>query len=328
MDFTVLGDKKTVQLSAKYKLADTSTVIITSYESGQNNETIGFRMFYDNFGRTHYKRLSGANSTQLVADLLSTDTVISVLDSSMLSPPDLENRIPGVVLIDGERIEYYTLVGNVLGQLKRGALGTGVKAVHSAGTTVVDQGIGQTMRVIDTPKVEYHSTATTATNTVYELTAFTFTTSTSVDVSAQVSVFLRGKKLFNTSASVLEHANDVAFDSGLTNSNGVSSDTVIPNEYTITWVNGQYFLEIAGEVAPGEQIKVVQNSTQAWWDITSLLSLVDQNTEQVRFLRSSPANLPDKYLYGNVTSADAVQVYIEEGGDTIDLESGEPLIGE
>lgn len=543
-------DKQTVRLTKK--LSDTDNVVITSIESG-NHDLIGFRMFYDNFGRTHYKRLSGINQTELVADLMPDDTSITVLDSTVLTVPDLANRVPGVVLIDGERIEYYQIDGNKLYQLKRGALGTGIKSVHVAGTTVVDQGVSQTIRIVDKPQVQvlpttvdsdivstavitstvpaithvnsivtttsvytttqvvssvldngnaiqytvspkfapgyrtlqpfdsskntivghvpqaseetwfamseigvggvgtenrvwfeklkanisatgttaaltlsfdtptgtavyalndvfrgdlientpyafstrvandtdtgstspvwyinatllsgsgqfeagksiemswkleytgpvqyvtiphtvinttvvqngatatiYVSTSTqiNSTGTIYELTDITFKGAEN-DVSRQVSVYYQGRQLKNSVTAIQQQSVNVAYDSGEINSVGVNSTEIIPNDYKVTHYMGRYFLELFIPIDVKSDLRVVKHATQVWYDINSNKSLVDQNTEQIRFLRSSPARLPDKYLYGQNT--DSVPVYVEELGGTIDSESGEPLVGE
>jgi len=41
-------------------------------------------------------------------------------------------------MVGGERITYYTKVGNVLGQLRRGVDGTGTPLQHATGTAVED----------------------------------------------------------------------------------------------------------------------------------------------------------------------------------------------
>jgi hypothetical protein len=56
-----------------------------------------------------------------------------------LPTPALRSRIPGVIFINGERIEYFRRDGNVLKQLRRGTLGTGVKTIHSAGDRIYNQ---------------------------------------------------------------------------------------------------------------------------------------------------------------------------------------------
>ena len=552
-EYKLDADRQTVRLTKKLDVTD--DVVITSIESGAH-ELIGFRIFYDNFGRTHYKRISGLNMTQLVSDITPTDTSITVLDGSVLTPPDLANRIPGVILVDGERIEFYQLIGNELTQLKRGALGTGIKNRHVSGTTVVDQGVGQTIRIVDTPQTQilptdsqenissvavitsstpavikvplvvtttstvytrgivssvlgngspikytispnyapgyttiqpfdysantvvghiptageeawfvmseisvggtgkenkkwftnlqtsvastgttsqvylsfattsggatyvvdtvfagdvlensikafstktaidpksgftstiwyikgsfvtpqvtnavfeagqsvfvnwsniytgptqYYSiphtvvnttvikdgqTATTtvftsteilSTGTIFELTGIDFR-GTANDVSRQVSVYYQGRQLKNSIADIQSQNVNIAYDSGEINSVGVNSTDIVPNEYQITQYLGRYFLEVFIPVSVASELKIVKNSTQVWYDINSNSSLTDQNTEQIRFLRSSPARLPDKYLYGQNT--DSIPVYVEELGGTIDSETGEPLVGE
>lgn len=550
IEYKLDPDYQTVRLVKK--LSPTNEVVITSFESG-SHDLIGFRVFYDNFGRTHYKRLSGANTTELVSDLLPDDTSITVLDGSVLTVPDLVNRVPGVILIDGERIEYYQLIGNELTQLRRGALGTGIKARHVSGTLVTDQGAEQTIRIVDTPKTQVLSTTATSniavitsstpaiikvplvvtttstvfteeilstvlasgapikytispeftpgyttlqpfdsskntvvghvptageeawfvmseisvggvgtenkkwfnnlqtsvanvsstsqvyisfvttagiasyvvntvfagdilgnsinafskkfavdpatgntstvwyingtlatgvatnavfeegksvtiewadiytgpaqyvsvphtvtrttvvkdgqtatttvftsteilsTGTIFELTGIDFKGSSS-DVSRQVSVYYQGRLLQNSITAIQQQNVNIAYDSGEVNSIGINSTTIVPNEYQISQYLGRYFLEVFVPVSSGSELKVVQNSTPVWYDIGSTKSLVDQSTPQVRFLKASPARLPDKYLYGQNT--DSIPVYVEELGGTIDSETGEPLVGE
>jgi hypothetical protein len=552
-DYKLDSDRMTVRLNVS--LVETDDVVITSFEYG-SHDLIGFRMFYDNFGRTHYKRLSGANATELIADLNPDDDSISVFDADKLTPPDLANRLPGVVIIDGERIEFYQMIGNRLTQLKRGALGTGIKEKHVAGSLVVDQGVNQTIRIKDTPKtlnisttvtntvatydeivspeipdasvtvstttytsvvtrsfidqgaslkytfdsvlsvedttfvpfnsdtnyvwnganptvgevkwiaisensignkpnantswftrlqsqVKTHSTPGTisivvgdsayAVNSVYngckkeyeatyglplfgpqvayspqgttstvwylnvtplvnltqtlvpgnkfnvfwqyisdeyvvdvphtvvttklipgkrqvttatqivttgtaiwEITGIPFSGSEN-DVSRQASVYYQGRMLKH-SLSEMRKQGTLTYDSGEVTSLGEEGDPVVSDEYRIKRYNDRYFLELFVTLDPtfvdsnGDDrqmesiVRVVYKGTEVWYDITSDKSLVDQNTEQVRFLRASPARLPDKYLYGQNT--DSLPVLVTEIGDTIDTESGEPLIGE
>jgi len=471
----------------------------------------------------------------------------------VLTVPDLVNRVPGVILIDGERIEYYQLIGNELTQLRRGALGTGIKARHVSGTLVTDQGAEQTIRIVDTPKTQVLSTTATSniavitsstpaiikvplvvtttstvfteeilstvlasgapikytispeftpgyttlqpfdsskntvvghvptageeawfvmseisvggvgtenkkwfnnlqtsvanvsstsqvyisfvttagiasyvvntvfagdilgnsinafskkfavdpatgntstvwyingtlatgvatnavfeegksvtvewadiytgpaqyvsvphtvtrttvvkdgqtatttvftsteilsTGTIFELTGIDFKGSSS-DVSRQVSVYYQGRLLQNSITAIQQQNVNIAYDSGEINSIGINSTTIVPNEYQISQYLGRYFLEVFVPISSGSELKVVQNSTPVWYDIGSTKSLVDQSTPQVRFLKASPARLPDKYLYGQNT--DSIPVYVEELGGTIDSETGEPLVGE
>jgi hypothetical protein len=68
-----------------------------------------------------------------------------------------------VIFIDGERIEFFVVQGNVLSQLRRSTLGTGPRDIHYAGTQVVDQGSDQTIPFKE--EVQRFTTSTTATST-------------------------------------------------------------------------------------------------------------------------------------------------------------------
>ena len=74
----------------------------------------------------YYKRLDDSNKYKLAQDPNWWDTRIELVDVSKLSEPGKKKQIPGVVFINGERIEYYVKQGNSLRQIRRGTLGTGV----------------------------------------------------------------------------------------------------------------------------------------------------------------------------------------------------------
>jgi hypothetical protein len=144
IDFTVLDDQRRVQLADRFTGDLVRTVTITTLND--NADTIlGYRIFTDMFDRTQFKRLSKQNTTYLTQPLYVYDTEIHVDDSSVLSKPLVSKRIPGVVIIDGERIEYYRMNGNVLSQLRRGTLGTAPKSYSQIYTKVIDQGVVQTI---------------------------------------------------------------------------------------------------------------------------------------------------------------------------------------
>jgi hypothetical protein len=76
--------------------------------------------------------------TTLAVALNRNDTTITVADGSRLSAPNPGAITPGIITVNGERIMYYTKVGNVLGQIRRGVGGTGIAQTHLAGSDVED----------------------------------------------------------------------------------------------------------------------------------------------------------------------------------------------
>ena len=95
--------------------------------------------------RNHYKALAKANGCALAKDLNWYDRSIEIINHENLPIPNENSKYPGVLFINGERIEYFIKDGNLLKQLRRGTLGTGIKDVHSAGTEIIDQSVNNTV---------------------------------------------------------------------------------------------------------------------------------------------------------------------------------------
>jgi hypothetical protein len=133
-------------------------------------DSFAFMQFKDMLNRVHYKRLSEAKQTKLALDLHWNDMTITVVKGSILSNPNPAKRLPGIIEIFGERIEYYKREGNVLSQLRRGTLGTGVRQLYPTGTLVQDIGKSETIPYKDTTYTEQHITLSTwKRNINYEL---------------------------------------------------------------------------------------------------------------------------------------------------------------
>jgi hypothetical protein len=191
LDFEVLDDGVTIQISDNYIINSSQYVVITSMVSQRLATTIvGYRIFNDMFNRTHFKRLSKKNTSFLTQPLKFTDTEIHVNDATVFAPPLVAMNIPGVVIIDGERIEFFKSTATTLSQLKRSTLGTAPSFYSDIGTKVIDQSPAQTIPFSETIKNQYHyistSTSTVVLNT--SISSYTFiintdTTSTIVPLS-------------------------------------------------------------------------------------------------------------------------------------------------
>jgi hypothetical protein len=296
----------------------TDTVLITSF--ADIAPLVGYRIFHDMLGRTHYKRLSARNTTVLTQNLLLTDTIIVVEDPTVLSQPNPRYNRPGVVLIDGERIEFFTISGNTLGQLRRSTLGTGVKEIHYAGTEVVDQGSDQTVPFKE--EVQKFTTSTNSTSTfTVELSNITFTTST--NYSDQIEVKYAGRSLLKPNLSTFKHDFTVAYDS-----NEYNSDTIVNNQFAID--NGSTELiiypdRIDGYVAGG-RLEVVRRISRIWYDsVDSNTTLSKNNTIQAKFLTDKPAVLPP-YLSSSTYVAADLTLYLETL-EALQTEDGSPIEG-
>ena len=147
VDYYLDEDHITVNLADA--LVDTDIVQVMAFSNYVTRKTFGFMQFKDMLNRVHFKRISRSKTTRLARDLIQTDTEIYVVDGSVLSIPNPAKNLPGIIEINGERIEYFTKNGNVLGQLRRGTLGTGTPILHRVGLLVIDFGPSETIPYMD-----------------------------------------------------------------------------------------------------------------------------------------------------------------------------------
>jgi len=208
IDFEILDDRLTVQISNKFS----GPVIITTFNN--TNLILGYRIFNDIFNRTHFKRLSKSNTTYLTQDLSFTDTEIHVANASVLTPANVNKNIPGVIIINGERIEFFTIIDNVLGQLRRSTLGTAPCFNNRVGTRVIDQSPSQTVPFGENIYRQSQLTVSTATNytisTVKQIVRYninsantgtfandgiTLSTASGILAADQISVYYGGRLL-------------------------------------------------------------------------------------------------------------------------------------
>ena len=305
-DFEVLEDGKTIQISTWYDLDDNDDVVVTSFDMPYyGSQIIGYRIFKDMFDRQSHLRLSKSYTTELARDLTYTDTEIHVLDDDKLIPPNPVQNKPGVLILDGERIEFFKKEANVLSQLRRSTMGTGPARFSEAGTKVLDQSLVQRIPYSE-QEYKQHILSTTATTYVVNTSTSLFAATTTgtgitfasgVNAADQIEVYYGGRRLRKTALEV--HNREIAYDSTssiIINGITTSTNTILPAEFTVTNSTQELHLNIAGGVTTGTRITVIQRQGRIWNTLTE--SLLISNSIQAEFLRAAQAELPDTYYYG------------------------------
>ena len=235
-DYYLDSDLMTVKL--KEPLVESDVIDVIIFSDRYVKHSYGYMQFKDILNRTHYKRISKAKSTRLARDLRQKDAEIYLLDGSKLSPPNPALNIPGIVEINGERIEYFSKVGNVLGQLRRGTLGTGVPALHRARTIVLDIGTTETIPYQDrhivetvvspgnltTVSLNYRPSKGYTKDATYNL----YDSKGAVSWFADYGYKFRGDFVLGTQY----YANEIVEYSGVYYKNKISTATVIPTNTT------------------------------------------------------------------------------------------------
>ena len=276
VDYYLDSDLVTIKMTAPLKTTDYLDVVCFSDQ--HVNHSYGFMQFKDMLNRTHYKRISKAKSTRLARDLLQKDVEILLVDGSKLSPPNPALNLPGIIEINGERIEYFTKVGNTLGQLRRATLGTGAPTVHLANTLVLDIGPTETIPYADTHIIE-----TTISDGVD-----TDVTLKYVPASVnEVDVFVGGYKLKKVNYSLFEESNGYPYSP--------EGDSNFTAEFSADGTTSG--ISLTNQVAADTRIVVIKKTGTQWGET----DLHHSNSEIANFIKNSEAIFPeyltDKYQY-------------------------------
>jgi hypothetical protein len=235
----LLDDYKTIELSEFVDVGlNDDIVIVTVNPPTFDDKILGFRLFNDMFNRQDFHRISKYFSTALTEPLTYDSDRVFVEDGDNLLEPNPGKNIPGVVYIDGERIEYLEKDGNVLTRLRRSTLGTGPALFSDIGTKVIDQSVSQAIPTVHRSLVQHIPTSTATTYTISETnntSTFSVNTTTSVgsgiilsnlaNAVDQIEVYYGGRRLRKTSLEV--HDKSVSYY------NSPESTIVYPPEFSI-----------------------------------------------------------------------------------------------
>ena len=242
-----------------------------------NNESdqvlFAFSQFKDMLNRTHYKKY--VEVAQLASNLNLTDQQIIVNDASQLPKPNKSKNIPGIIFINGERIEYFVKQNNTLSQLRRGTLGTGVKLVHQAGDVVVNQSTLTNIPYKDhfEQQVEIGDGNTTTFDLKFE--KMVMNNSQQVFTQDEFEVFVAGVRLKKQSYQ--------KFDQTQGKMDSPEGDIAAPAEFVINNHNSTITLLTAP--ANDQTITIVRKLGKKWEDPNR--SLQDSNTDVSKFLKIS-----------------------------------------
>ena len=268
-DYYVTDDRMKVRLVTPPDANDVIDII--HFTKPVNVPKFSYRQFKDMLNRTHFKRLD-ASAAKLAQPLNYYDLRIELDESgTRLSEPNKGQNLPGVVFIEGERIEYFVKDGTTLRQLRRGTLGTGTKTTYAANTKVFDQNISKTVPYKD---------RTMAYNTTADGTTTQFEVSYPVTSINEIEVFVGGVRMRKTALEVFDPT--VALDSPEGDSTVAADFTFDANTNTIT---------LLATPQENTRITVVKKVGQSWTE--SGKTLGDTQNSIARFLRAGTSELPE-----------------------------------
>lgn len=291
VDYILEDNLNYVVINKSLNLTDSDTIEIIVFSSDTIRKPFAYKIFKDMLNKTRYSRIDDTISTHLAKELKSYDTSITIVDSTGLAEPNPEFNRSGVIFIEGERIEYFKKIGNVLSQLKRGTLGTGVKNTYPIGTLVRDQSPLQTVPYKDefeslvdlsdgqnrlislnfTPKLAQSSIGTSW---------YRNTIPASHGQSNDIEVFVGGKRLRKSPVKIFNPTLGPDSPSG---------DQMLEAEFSVDGISAA--VRLTTVPLTGTKIEVIRKIGKTW--APNGLTLENSPSEQAKFIRSVSALLPD-----------------------------------
>jgi hypothetical protein len=244
----------------------------------------------------HYNRFSKAEC-KLAQALNYFDTSILVTNAAELSQPIASRNIPGVVFIDGERIEYMTKLGNTLGQLRRGAQGTSIAQIHAQGTAVVDVGHSEVIPYNETQqRTDFTSDGSTLLIGPLDFVPqkasrsgvwYRNTVPSTYGPCDQIEVFAGGRRLKKDPQAVYIEANGAA---------SPAADETQEAEFSVDGATAQ--IRLTAALPAGTRVTVLRRQGKTWHSrgettATDGVSLIDADTAIARFIVEKTTAIPE-----------------------------------
>jgi hypothetical protein len=244
----------------------------------------------------HYNRFSKAEC-KLAQPLNYFDTTISVTDASGLSQPIINRNVPGVVFIDGERIEYMVKSGNILSQLRRGAQGTSIAQIHAQGTVVVDVGHSEVIPYNETQqRTDFTSDGSTLLIGPLDFTPqkasrsgvwYRDTIPSTYGPCDQIEVFAAGRRLKKDPQDVYIEANGAA---------SPAADETQEAEFSVDGATSQ--IRLTSALPAGTRVTVLRRQGKTWYSrgettATDGVSLLYSDTTIARFIAEKTTAIPE-----------------------------------
>ena len=267
VDYKVSNDQQTLKIKSTIQANDVIDII--HFTAPKYVSKFGFRQFKDMLNRTHYKRLGNDNKYYLTQTLHWYSQEIFLSDTVGLTEPNVSLGRPGVLFIDGERIEYFLLFADRVGQLRRGTLGTGVKNNYESGTEVFDQSAFQTVPYKDETITEIFTSDGSTEN---------ITLSWIPQSVNEFEVFVAGRRLRKN--SIRSYDATLGMDSP-------EADVILPAEFSVSGTSTICTLLVAPPV--NTKIIVVRRIGKLWNNSTPLSQT---ENDIARFLRAKEVSLP------------------------------------
>jgi hypothetical protein len=304
VDYTVSLPRGAVYLTAVS--LSTDLIKIVQFGADVRQEPTAYEVYKDMLNVYHFKRFSKDVNVKLVRDLYYYDQSFEVTDASTLFTPVPSRNIPGVVIVNNERIEYFVKNGNVLSQLRRGSIGTPIAEVYSAGSFVVDSSSSETVPYSEEQQRSdfvsdgsslligpldfvparsgvdfYRVTDVVNGAVVYESIPLAY------GRCDDIEVFVGGKRLRKDSMLVYNE---------LLGASSPLADTEVEAEFSVDGVSP--YIRLTTASTAGTRITVIKRVGKTWYNqgattASSGIPFSDNTTPMITFIKEKSTQLPE-----------------------------------
>ena len=293
VEFTIDIPRKSIKLNVPS--VNTDKLKIVHFSEEIYRPPVAYEIFKDMLNGYHYKRYS-IDQVVLTQDLRYYDTEIHVADTSSLSDPIVNRNIPGLVEINGERIEYMVKTATTLSQLRRGSYGTAIGEVYLTGQPVIN--LGPTEAIPYTENQEKYSFVSDGSSLLVGPLDFIpqqgvrsawyrSTIPTDFGACDQLEVFAGGTRLRKNPIT--------QYDESL-GASSPAADIQIEAEFSVDGINP--YVRLTTAVPAGTRITIMRRLGSLWYargttTATTGTTLLANRTPVVDFIAQKSSRLPE-----------------------------------
>jgi hypothetical protein len=205
--------------------------------------------------------------------------------------------MPGIVSINGERIEYMTKVGNVLGQLRRGTHGSPIGEAYPVGAAVVDVGYTEFIPYNETQeRMDFVSDGSSTLIGPLDFvpvkgtrsgTWFTDTIPEGNGPCDQIEVFAAGRRMRKDPLDVWVEANGAY---------SPTADETLEAEFSVDGATA--YIRLTAPLAAGTRITVLKRVGKLWYDrgattASTGVTLLENSSPIAKFIAQKTTSIPE-----------------------------------
>jgi len=271
-------------------------ITITTFGTDVYRFPSSYEISKDMLNVYRYNRYATSKTIYLAQELNYYDEEVVLSSAADLFSPNRNRNIPGVIEINGERIEYLKKVGNVLSQLRRGVNGTPIKETHAVNDLVADIGPDEVIPYTDTQeRTDFVSDGSSVLIGPLDYTPTKSTvgswTATSIPEEYgrcdTIEVFVGGKRLRKMPLTVYDQDLGPA---------SPAADKQIEAEFSVDGSNP--YIRLTEVPSAGTRITVIKRTGTTWYDkgattASNGVTLFKNSTPISKFIAARTTTLPE-----------------------------------